>query len=490
MKLSSAIQEALLALLCYDGTPGGAAFVRGMVPVECFDPYFRDIAKAGAAYLDQYKKPAGEHTLDLIEQLGANAPDKAEVYERIYQSLEHTKDKLNREYVLKQAKTFIRYQGIRAGIERLATVLEKDDEAAVVESENILRKMQDSAVDLFDVGTYLTDHTRALRFLDEDVQPFLCGVRELDRYGLGPARGRLHLYVAPAKTGKSMWLANLAKWGLIQGLKVLVVTLEMSEPEYCGRLFQAILSISKRGGKIEYTKLVSKQGGGIDFDRRRIKGRPSFKEEDKVRVFLKQKMEGLLSKRPPIVVKGFPSGTLTIEALRGYLDGLEAQGFIPDLMIVDYVDLMHITSATTLRIESGRNCVDLRGIGIERNIAIATAAQANREGTRRGTVRGTDIAEDISKTFTADTVVTGSATPMEAQLGLRRLLVTHARSDKSGFQTVISQCYALGQFCLGSFPKTPDYEGEFARFLDDQDRDEPKKDEKKGGKLRLLKDDK
>ena len=110
MQLTTAIQEALIALLCFDDSPGGAKLVKGLVPVNYYDAYYADIAQVAAKYLDRYDKPAGEHLLDLVNNLKKKDKDKADIYQQLYESLLETKDGVNRDYVVSQARVFARYQ--------------------------------------------------------------------------------------------------------------------------------------------------------------------------------------------------------------------------------------------------------------------------------------------------------------------------------------------------------------------------------------------
>ncbi len=151
-----------------------------------------------------------------------------------------------------------------------------------------------------------------------------------------------------------------------------------------------------------------------------------------------------------LVIKAFPSGTLTVSHLEAYLDYLEQEHkFQPNVLIVDYPDLM-AQDAKNYRISLGRTFVDLRGMFVDRNIAGFCPTQGNRSSLRAEKVRSDMVSEDITKVNTADIVLTYSRTEEEEQRGLGRLYVAHARNARDGATVILTQSYATGQFVLDS----------------------------------------
>ena len=158
-------------------------------------------------------------------------------------------------------------------------------------------------------------------------------------------------------------------------------------------------------------------------------------------------------------IKAFPTGSLTVSALKAYLDALErTQKFIPDCIIMDYPDLMKIASRD-YRLELGNIYKDLRGLAVERNCAMVTATQANREGADSKLVTDVHVAEDWSKIAISDCVFTYSQTLDERRLGLARLFVSNARNEEDKFGVLLSQQYNTGQFVIDSARMPDDYWG-------------------------------
>lgn len=444
MRLTAAIQECLLAILYYD--PTNAPSAAALVSAKLYDPFFSEMADAAITYLTEYGQPPGEHAVDLLAALSERAPKNAPFYRRIFDSMQATKSTINHEYVLKTAGAFTRYQKLKRSLGTAITALERETEEGLEEAERTLGAALKQSHDLFDPGTFIADPTRALRFLDSEmVDAIPTGIQALDERNFGPVRKRLNLFIAPYGKGKSWWLINLAKHAMLDGKRVLYVSLELSEEEICQRIFQSMFALTKRSEAVRVQRFERDElGRFVALKESELTGRKALADEN-IREFLVSKQKPLRT-RPPLLVRQFP--TLSVPELGGYLDMLEGQRkFMPDLVLLDYVTLLD-TDVSNYRLTIGQNCKALRALGVERNIAIATAAQANRGASSSRWTTGEHTAEDMSLLHTADVGLTYSQTKAEEELGLARIFVAKGRTDKDRFGVLISQAYAIGQFAV------------------------------------------
>jgi len=445
MGLTGAVQEGLLCLLCFDRKAG--SIVNTTVPLTSYESFYRAIAEKAQGYWASFREPPGEHTLDLIDELIETRPKDGSVLDRIRESLFDSKDGLNADYLISQATTFVRQQRLRGGIMEAAELLQQD---RLDDAETVLGLAMHGVLDLFSPGLRLSDPKASLAFLNEDMETFPTGIPELDRRSLGPCRKELHLFAAAPKRGKSWWLIHLGKMALLHRLKVVHVTLEMSEVTTAQRYMQSLFAVSKR--KARFQRQVFKHdelGRLIGFSPRMISDRPSLEDVD-IRKVLTKKIEKVLTRKPPLIIKQFPTGDLSVKQLEGYLTTLEISlGIVPDLLIVDYADLMTV-SLNDYRHSLGKMYVDLRGLAVKRNMAVATASQMNRAGATSRVSTDQHIAEDYSKAATMDTGISYNQTEAERALGLARLFVMGGRNDEDRFTILISQNYGIGQFCMAS----------------------------------------
>lgn len=448
--LSRAVQETLLVLLCFDDRH--ARYVRSVVDLSLFESSYREIAKACYEYLDRYGEPPRDHIDEQLDHLlEGDDRQKAYHFSELLTYLHQSKDGVNADYALDRLNTFVRHQSLKRSILEAVDILQTESDDAPDRAEKIILDGVRTRTQVFDSGTFLSDYGRALRFLDTDAREvFPTGVKELDQRGLGPLRGGMYLFIAPPKGGKSFFLVNLAKRAMLRRYRVCHISLEMSEEEMAQRYMQSLFAIPKRKAQQSITRFVTDSLGRLSsIDQQSSNPSMSLQDAD-ISSKIKKKADKFKKRLSNIVIRQFPTGSLTVQGLAAYLDMLEdTRGFIPDLLILDYADLMKVQSEN-YRIELGQVYKELRGLAVERNVALATASQSNREGAMSKRVRHTNVAEDFSKIGTADIVLTFSATDMERENGLGRIYVDAARNDEDHIEIAVAQNYHIGQFVTDS----------------------------------------
>ncbi len=449
-KLAFNLQYNLLTLLCYDGDRG--KIIRNSIDIDLFEDDFKTVAERAYDYIEKHDAVPGDHISDVCHDL-LNEGDEKQIksFERLIDGIWESRNGINGEYVMTQLSAFTRKQHMKSGIIQAAELLQSsDDEESLDHAEEILSESMRRRLDLFNPGFRLSDLGKGLEALKSIGDSFPTGIQSFDHRGLGPIRKGLHLFIAPPKKGKTWWLVNLGKRAIMHRKKVCHISLEMSDSLMMLRYYQALFSMSKKKGNYPQTLFERDIDNDLEgFDRMIQKPKLAF-DNPKIESLLGAKIDRWGIRLDRLIVKEFPTGDLTVPQLEAYLDGLEATtGFVPDMLIVDYADLMSINS-TNYRVDLGKIYKDLRGVGVKKNIAVATASQSNRVGADSKKVTSTNVAEDFSKIATADAVITYNQTAEEKQLGLARLYVSEARSDEDKFSVVITQNYALGQFVLDS----------------------------------------
>ncbi|HET9285763.1 MAG TPA: DnaB-like helicase C-terminal domain-containing protein [Candidatus Angelobacter sp.] len=443
------LQENLITLLAFDDKH--SSIIRNAIGVELFGGQYKLLANRIYDYIDRYKKPPKDHIADLLADKLNGEKREAEFYSDVLTALHDAQQNINAEYVMGQLEVFNRRQALRGVAIELAKALQKDTEQSIEEAERLLEKARHQSLNLFDPGLRLDDKSRALDFLDLSNQCFPTGIAELDKRGFGPTRKELWLLIANTKAGKSWSLMHLAKMALVHRLKVVHVTLELSEARTAQRYYQAFFSISKRREKFRITKIGTNELGqitGLDDDE--LKPAMAFEDEN-----IREKLEAKIDKFGTrylrnIYVKEFPTGSLTIPQLNAYLDNLEVtERFVPDLLVLDYPDLMKIDKNNP-RWALDEIYKDIRGIGVRRNMAVAAVSQTHRGANKAKQVDIDNVAEAYSKIMHADTTITFSQTRAEKDLGLARLTVGAGRNDADNLTVVISQNYGTGNFVVDS----------------------------------------
>lgn len=186
--------------------------------------------------------------------------------------------------------------------------------------------------------------------------------------GLG--KGELGVMVAPAGIGKSWALVNVGANAVKAGLNVVHYTLELNE-HYVGMRYDSVFT-------------------GIAAQDLRY-------HQDKIKTVV-DGLEGSLT------IKYYPTKGAGINTLAAHLERCRVNDKKPDLIIVDYADLLRGVGGLEKRHEIGNIYEDLRGMAGEYQIPVWTASQANRSALQEDVIQADKIAEDYSKIMTADFV--------------------------------------------------------------------------------------
>ncbi|MBC8421779.1 MAG: hypothetical protein H8E03_00005 [Pelagibacteraceae bacterium] len=191
--------------------------------------------------------------------------------------------------------------------------------------------------------------------------------------GLG--KGELGVVVAPAGIGKSWCLQYMVHNAIKNGKVVVHYTLELNQ-SYVGLRYDTIFS-------------------GIPTAEIKF-------QQEVVRKSL-EKVKGKL------LIKYFPTRSASVQTLNAHLKQVELSGLKPDLVIVDYADIMKDNSGVKeLRHQLGNIYEDLRGLAGEMDIPIWTASQANRSSLDEDEITASNVAESYSKVMTSDFVMSMS----------------------------------------------------------------------------------
>lgn len=224
-------------------------------------------------------------------------------------------------------------------------------------------------------------------------------VNEIMDGGLGA--GELGVFVAPAGIGKSMALVNIAAHAVQKGLNVIYYTLELNET-YVGSRFDSY-----------YTGLPSQD---LKF------------HEDEV--------THTVSKLPgKLVIKYYPTKTASVTMLSSHIEKCILQGIKPDIILVDYADLLRDTSSKAAArhdIMLSNIYEDLRGLAGTLQVPIWTASQANRSALEEDIIEADKIAESYSKVMIADFVVSLSRKTTDKISGTGRYHIIKNRFGPDG----------------------------------------------------------
>jgi replicative DNA helicase len=134
-----------------------------------------------------------------------------------------------------------------------------------------------------------------------------------------------------------------------------------------------------------------------------------------------------------LIVKEYPTKSATTLQIKNHLDKLIRRGIEPDLVLVDYGDLLRpIKSHREKRTELETIYEELRGIAQIYELPLWTASQTNRSGLNAEVITMEAISEAFNKCFVADFICTISRTVEDKNNNEGRMFIAKNRSGPDG----------------------------------------------------------
>tara|TARA_Y100000114_G_C11756186_1_gene326969 strand:+ start:127 stop:1476 length:1350 start_codon:yes stop_codon:yes gene_type:complete len=220
-------------------------------------------------------------------------------------------------------------------------------------------------------------------------------VNDLTDGGLG--KGELGVFVAPAGIGKSWGLINIGANAVKKGMTVVHYTLELNEA-YVGLRYDSVITGIANQNLKHYQSQVKE-------DLEKLKGE--------------------------LIIKYYPTKTISVIGLRAHIEKCIMQDKRPDVVIVDYADLLR-GPGQEKRHELEGIYEDLRGLAGEYDIPVWTASQANRSALEEDVIGAEKISESYGKVMVADFVISLSRKVQDKLAGTGRWHVIKNRFGPDG----------------------------------------------------------
>ena len=126
---------------------------------------------------------------------------------------------------------------------------------------------------------------------------------------------------------------------------------------------------------------------------------------------MKEKKETVLEKisrlKGKLLIKYYPPKGVSPKKIEAHIEKMTAAGNKPDLIIIDYADLLlsHTNKSDSTYGEQGGVYIELRGISGELGIPIWTASQTNRSAIDSEVIEADKIADSYAKVMNADFIM-------------------------------------------------------------------------------------
>jgi replicative DNA helicase len=199
--------------------------------------------------------------------------------------------------------------------------------------------------------------------------------------------------------GKSWFLINLGAAAVKAGYNVCHYTLELSQ-DYVGKRYDSTFT-------------------GIEFQR-------IHQHRDEI-----EKVVNALPGK--LIIKEYPMGKTTPSTIETHIQKCETMGFKPDLVIIDYVDLLRSKMRSTERKDEIDDVyTSIKGLARQIKTPIWTVSQVNRMGSKDDIIEADKIAGSYDKIMIADFAMSLSRKRSDKLNGTARIHVIKNRFGADG----------------------------------------------------------
>jgi len=323
-------------------------------------------------------------------------------------------------------------------------------------------------------------------------------------------RGWLVSFLGPPKRGKTFWLQETAFQALLNGFKVIFISLEMDAFGMKKRFYKRITARADAAGDFIYPVFdclrnqddsckkkqrsgfgkiegqVTEEGFARDAYNHKVctECRNNNKQRDFIQAIWYEKVSKPEMKKSSTInlfssldkpfrenfrFGSYPSFSANLSEIKSDIDQLEqVDNFIPDVIILDYADILAPEDTRQV----GRERIDdtwkaLKNIASTRHALVVTASQSNRSSIDKQFVTQVHVAEDIRKLAHVDLMLVINQQRMEKKMKTVRIGVVAGRESDFDQQKSVQvlQNVALGQVILDSEPYS-DYEHRGVELFD------------------------
>ncbi len=365
------------------------------------------IIKEILRYYDKYHTTPSMETLAVELQKCGNEVLQISIKEQLKEAYKCSSDDLN--YVQEEFAAFCKNQQLKGALLQSVDLLKGGDYESIRSLiNNAIKAGQDKNIGheyAKDIESrYREDSRTTIKTPWDKINQLLQG-------GLG--NGDFGLIFGNPGGGKSWSLVALGGHAVKLGYNVLHYTLELGE-QYVGRRYDAFFS-----------------NIGVD----KIQ-----KHKDKIESI----MEDL---KGNLIIKEFPTGKATMSTIEAHIQKVKDTGIEPDLIIIDYVDLLSSKRKTVDRKgEIDDIYTSTKGLARELDIPVWSVSQVNRAGAKDNIVEGDKAAGSYDKIMITDVCISLSRQRKDKVEGTGRFHIMKNRYGMDGLTFGVKADTSTGHF--------------------------------------------
>lgn len=432
-------------------------------------PWANKVASWCIRYYRKYGKAPNDDIVGLYgEWVAKEKPDKAtEKLINIFLGLlsgnyAKRKKRLNPNYVLDLAGEHFDEVVIRKFNDEGQEDLDSGDISKWWERKDKLRKIEigkDKVIDLSE--NLILDLT--FDNLEEDLLIKYKG--DLGEfYGDSFSRDSLVAFLAPEKRGKTFMLLDVAWRGLLARKKVAYFEVgDLSEKQIARRfmtraMLRPLYAVSSDKPirypiKIISNKKSKKRNIIVKFEERTY-AEPISKKEANTKLD-KIRNQYLRGDDSFLKISIHANSSINVQGIRSILKTWEIDGFVPDIIVIDYADILAFPAGFH---GEGRDAVNetwkgLRRMSQELHCLVVSATQTNALGYSQNLLGAGNFSEDKRKNAHVTAIYGINQSDIEKTEGLMRInpIVVRGQEYSSNIWCYVASCLAIANPCVQSY---------------------------------------
>jgi replicative DNA helicase len=445
--VSQGVQDAFVFLAITD-TKFLSIARRAVKPRHFSSQVTEDIIEICYSYFDQFNVAPEDHFHDeLVRFLFSKTNEDKNLYVEYLTKIQEMTPP-NRAYIISRINKFVKAREFEEAAVKFVGLTQAGE---FEKAKNLMQDALRVGIEEEDIGLVYFDSPPTYFDMEEDKNDFIStiGVDQIDeRLRRGLRRTDFLLILGGYKAGKSWACHHVAKEGLMRGRKVLHISHENSAKDVEMR-YDMTFGSMKSFDDDPYTEIEEIDDEGHTIKRERVRVGSVFDDEQRVVQIRKRvaKFGGEL------IIKKYPMRSCTIDEIRRYIDYLETyNGFIPDIVINDYVEKMNLPNTRERREGIDEVYQISKGIADERKLLMVTVSQTTRGALEKKILGQKDFAEDIRKFGDVDLVLAISRTKAQARINRMQMYVLGNRHGPMDFGVTMVTNFDIGQLCMSSWP--------------------------------------
>lgn len=272
--------------------------------------------------------------------------------------------------------------------------------------------------------------------------------------------------LAPEKGGKSTHLRQFAFWGFLNKRKVAYFEVgDNTEKQVLRRMYvkAAKKPLRSRGNQwpcqvkfpidVKIPKEVDPDENFCPIIKHKTLKFSKPLTEDEAWDSFEKYTTNLGSEESYFRLSCHPNSSINVHQIRIILSSWEKQGFVPDIVIIDYADILSPepgSSKQDKRDQINSNWKSLRALSQEKHCLVITATQANARSYNKETLNRENFSEDKRKLGHVTAMMGLNVNPTEKVNGACRWnwIVRREEEFSSSKCLYVAQCLALDDPCV------------------------------------------